>query len=229
MNKIVLLFIGFVQVALGQSSFDRAEKLFEQKKYEEAKVLFETYLKTNPNHYKTIEYLGDIAGNKQEWDQAIKQYKTLKDKFPKSANYWYKYGGAMGMKAKSVNKFKALSMIDDVEQAFLTAAKLDAKHVETRWALVFLYLELPAIIGGSEKKAQKYADELMNISKVDGYLADGYINEYFKRYNKAEKNYIDAHELGNSKTTFKKLYDLYYNKLKNKAKAEKLKEQFDKK
>ena len=31
------------------------------------------------------------------------------------------------------------------------------------------------------------------------------------------------------KSEFKKLYDFYYNKLKNKTKAEKLKEQFDKK
>ena len=34
---------------------------------------------------------------------------------------------AMGMKAKSVNKFKALGMIDSIEEAFLTAARLDKK------------------------------------------------------------------------------------------------------
>jgi hypothetical protein len=119
-------------------------------------------------------------------------------------------------------------MIDEVENAFLTAAKLDPKHVESRWALVMLYIELPGIVGGSEKKANKYADELMQISKVDGYLSKGYIDEYFERYIQAEKNYLKAHEIGNSKTTFKKLYNLYLNKLKNKAKANQLKEQFEK-
>lgn len=53
-----------------------------------------------------------------------------------------------------------------------------------------LYIELPGIVGGSERKAQKYADELMQLSKVDGYLANGYINEYFERYQKAESDYI---------------------------------------
>jgi tetratricopeptide (TPR) repeat protein len=210
------------------SDFEKAEKLFQQEKYDQAKVLFENYLKANPKNFKTIEYLGDIAGHQKKWDEAIKQYKILKVQFPKTANYWYKYGGALGMKAKSVNKFKALGMIDAIESAFLMAAKLDLKHIESRWALVILYIELPGIVGGSESKANKYSDELMNLSKIDGYLSKGYIDEYFNRFSKAEENYIKAHEIGNSKTTFQKLYNLYLNKIKDKAKAQKLKEQFEK-
>lgn len=213
---------------MAETDFEKAEKFYKLEKYDQAKTLFESYLKSNPNHYKTVEYLGDIAGHQKKWDEAIKQYKVLKTQFPKTANYWYKYGGALGMKAKSVNKFKALGMIDDVENAFLTAAKLDVKHIDSRWALVMLYIELPGIVGGSESKAVKYSNELMDLSKVDGYLSKGYIDEYFSRYKKAEANYIKAHEIGNSKTTFQKLYNLYLNKIKDKAKATKLKEQFEK-
>ncbi len=214
---------------MAETDFDKAEKLYQQEKWQQAKVLFESFLKTNPNNFKAIEYLGDIAGHQKKWDEAIKYYKVLKVEFPKTANYYYKYGGALGMKAKSVNKFKALGMIDEIENSFLTAAKLDTKHIDSRWALVMLYIELPGIVGGSESRATKYSDELMNLSKVDGYLSKGYIDEYFKRYSKAESNYIKAHEIGNSKTTFQKLYNLYLNKIKDKAKATKLKEQFDKK
>ena len=213
---------------MAETDFEKAEKLYKQEKYDQAKTLFESYLKSNPNHYKTVEYLGDIAGHQKKWDEAIKQYKVLKTQFPKTANYWYKYGGALGMKAKSVNKFKALGMIDDIENAFLTAAKLDLKHIDSRWALVMLYIELPGIVGGSETKAIKYSNELMELSKVDGYLSKGYIDEYFNRYKKAEISYVKAHEIGNSKTTFQKLYNLYLNKIKDKAKATKLKEQFEK-
>lgn len=222
----LFLLISFNMMA--ETDFEKAEKLYKQEKYDQAKTLFESYLKSNPNHYKTVEFLGDIAGHQKKWDEAIKQYKVLKTQFPKTANYWYKYGGAIGMKAKSVNKFKALGMIDDVENAFLTAAKLDVKHIDSRWALVMLYIELPGIVGGSETKAIKYSNELMELSKVDGYLSKGYIDEYFNRYKKAEANYIQAHEIGNSKTTFQKLYNLYLNKIKDKTKANKLKEQFEK-
>ena len=226
--KFLLVFWCHILFFSNSCDFEKGEILYKQNKFEEAKALFLNCVKSNPNNFKAIEYLGDIAGHQKNWDEAINQYQFLKNKFPKEANYWYKYGGAMGMKAKSVNKFKALGMIDDVENAFLKAAILDKNHVETRWALVMLYIELPGIIGGSEKKDQKYADELMNLSKVDGYLAKGYIDEYFNRYKKAEINYIKAHEIGKSKTTFQKLYNLYLNKIKDKAKANKLKEQFEK-
>ena len=213
---------------IAQSNFDKAEKLYSENNLSEAKKLFEDYLKSNPNHSKTIEYLGDIAGQQKKWDEAILNYKKLKDKYPTIANYHYKYGGAMGMKAKNANKFKALGMISDIENSFLTAAKLDEKHIDTRWALVMLYIELPGIVGGSETKAQKYAAELMNLSKVDGYLSKGYIDVYYARYSKAEINYVKAHEIGNSITTYEKLYDLYLNKMKDKTKANQLKQEFKK-
>lgn len=228
MKFLTLIILLFSLQIMGQSDFEKAENLFQQEKYGQSKVLFENYLKANPNNYKAIEYLGDIAGHQKKWDEALKQYKILKNQFPKTANYFYKYGGALGMKAKSVNKFKALGMIDEVENSFLTAAKLDPRNVESRWALVMLYIELPGIVGGSETKANKYSDELMNLSKVDGYLSKGYIDEYFNRYNNAEANYLKAHDIGNSKTTFQKLYNLYLNKIKDKSKAQKLKEKFEK-
>lgn len=224
--KLVFFLITFQMMAT--SDFEKAEKLFQKGKFPEAKILFENHLKANPNHTKTLEYLGDIAGQEKSWDEAISYYKKIKIQFPKSAVYHYKFGGAMGMKAKESNKFKALGMIDEIEQSFLTAAKLDANHIDSRWALVMLYIELPGIVGGSEAKAQKYASELMNLSKVDGFLAKGYIDEYFKRFDKAEANFKKAHEIGNSKNTFQKLYDLYKNKLKQPQKAEELKRKFEK-
>ncbi|MCZ8169323.1 MAG: tetratricopeptide repeat protein [Flavobacterium sp.] len=222
-----IVYLLFSLGTMAQSDFEKGEQWFKAQKWEQAKVCFEKSLREQPNAPKTIEYLGDIAGKQEDWDAAIDRYGTLKSRFPNNANYWYKYGGAMGMKAKSVSKFKALGLIDDVEAAFLKAAQLDAKHVDTRWALVMLYLELPGILGGSENKAIKYANELMGISKVDGFMAKGYIDEYFKRYVKAEAHYLKAHEIGHSKTTYQKLYHLYQYKLKNTEKARKLKEEFE--
>jgi tetratricopeptide (TPR) repeat protein len=228
MKCTLFFFFFFSLFTFSQSSFEKGEKLWLQKKPNEAKQVFQDYLKSHPNHPKTLEYLGDIAGSQKQWDQALVYYSKLKSSFPKDANYCFKYGGALGMKAKESNKFKALGMLDEVENAFLSAAKLDAQHLESRWALVVLYLELPSIIGGSESKAQKYADELNRISKLQGYLAKGYIDLYFKRYAKAELQLRKAYEIDPSKIVFEKLYDLYLNKLKDKTKASKLKEQFEK-
>ena len=210
------------------TDFTRAEALFQQEKYALAKPIFEKILKEDPQNYKAIEYLGDIAGHAKDWDEAIKYYEKLKKADPKNADYHYKFGGVLGMKARDGSRFAALGLLGDVENAFLTATSLDPKHVGCRWALVEFYLQVPGILGGSERKAQKFATELGTISPVDGYLAKGHIQEYFSRYLKAELEYKKAFEIGQSKTTFQKLYNLYKNKLNQSKKAAALKLAFEK-
>lgn len=213
-------------VLFSQSNCENGDVLFKQKKYSEAQVFLQKCILENPKNYKAVDQLGEIAYQNKNWDDAIKYSTILKNAYPTNAEYWFRYGGSLGMKAQKSSKVKAFMLLDDIEGAFIKATKLDPKHVNSRWALVVLYVELPGIVGGSENKAQKYANQLMGISKVDGYLSKGYIDVYFKRYDKAELNYKKAHEIGHSKTTYEKLYDLYLNKMKNRTKAEELKNDF---
>ena len=81
----LLLLITFQLKA--ETDFEKGEKLYKQEKFEQAKPFFENYLKQNPTSYKSIEYLGDIAGHQQKWDVAIKQYKFLKIQFPKTLGF----------------------------------------------------------------------------------------------------------------------------------------------
>ena len=177
---------------VAQSNFDKGEKLFKEEKFDQARPMFENFLKSNPSNLKTIEYLGDIAGRNKSWDTAIGYYKKLKQLKPLEANYYYKYGGVLGMKAINGNKFKALGMIDEVKGSFEKAIKLNPKHIEARWALIELYMQLPGIVGGSQSKAIKYSNELMKLSLVDGYLSRGHIDEYFTRYTAAEIQFKKA-------------------------------------
>lgn len=224
--KVIFL---FPLMLFSQANFEKAEKLFSQEKYALAKPIFENIIKENPNHLKALEYLGDIEGYHKSWGNAMKYYGKLKQLKPKEANYYYKYGGCLGMKAKECNKFKALGMIGDIKFSFEKAIQLNPNHVEARWALIELYLELPGIVGGSEQKAQMYANELLKISPVDGYLAKGRIDEYFERYKEAEKKYAKAYAIGGSITTCQKLADLYKNKMNQPQKAKLLLETYQNK
>ena len=202
----------------GQTDFQNTELLISKNEFLKAQNLMVAYVKNHPEDRRGIELLGDVYGHQKKWDDAINSYKVLVDISPKTANYHFKYGGALGMKALSVSKLKALGIIGDVKQAFINAADLDPSHIETRWALVELYMQLPGIIGGSKTKSLKYADELQNLSKVDGYLAKGYIYEYDKEIDLAEKYYKLAITEGGSLLCFEKLSNLYENqKQPNKA------------
>jgi tetratricopeptide (TPR) repeat protein len=211
MKYFFCLLMLFPVFGISQSTIEKAELFFQQEKFNLAKPLFEQHLVQYPNDKKVKEFLGDIAGYSKDWDTAITYYKEILDLETDNANYHFKYGGAMGMKALAVNKLQALAYIGDIKAAFEKAAILDPAHIETRWALVELYIQLPGIIGGSESKSIKYANELGVISPVDGYLANGYIAEYTKRPEDAEVFYKKAIEVGGSPHTYEKLSSLYEN------------------
>jgi len=222
MYKIFVFIFLMPLFVISQSNFEKGEKLFFQEKYGPAKSLLELHLKDNPSNVKTIEYLGDISIYQKDWDKAIYYYQTLKKIKPTVANYYYKYGGALGLKSKAGGKWVAIKLIGDMKSSFEKVLNLDPKHIEARWALIEYYLQVPGMFGGSESKAQAYANELMKLSVVDGYLSRAHIDEYFERFKSAEKNYLKAIEVGGSKATYDRLAALYKTKLHQPDKAIKI-------
>jgi len=208
MNRFlfVLLLSSF---CFSQNAITNAETFLVKKEFVEAQKEMTVFLEAHPNDLKAIELLGDAYGYQKKWDFAIAQYQILTQKRPKNANYHYKYGGALGMKALSISKLKALAIIGDVKDAFHKAVLLDPNHIEARWALVELYVTLPGIIGGSFSKAMNYAQQLEELSKVDGYLAKGYVYEYDDEPELAEKYYKLAIKVGGSVTCYDKLTEFY--------------------
>ena len=218
MKRLILLLL-FSTPLLAQSDFQKGEKQFLAGNYSQAKVYLEKAVVQNAVNAKALEYLGDIYCLNSQWENALPFYEKLLSIAPREADYFYKYGGVLGMIAKESNKFKALSLVAAIRGSFEKAIALDKNHVEARWALIELYLQLPAIVGGSEWKAEKYANQLIAISQVDGYLAKGYIAEYYNRYKTAESNYKKAISIGQSKITYEKLANLYRNKMNQPQKA----------
>lgn len=207
--------------ALSQTDCRQANDQYKKGNLKEAEKFYLICLEKQPNDVTLLEALGDVKCAQKNWAAGMNYFEKLKTRFPKNANYHYKYGGALGMVAKESNKIKALTMIGEIRGSFEKAISLDPKHLEARWALIEYYLQLPGIIGGSEAKAKEYASQLMKLSTIDGHLAYGRIAEYFDRNSEAEKHYRNAFAIGNSKTSFQKLYDLY-NKTNQPEKARKL-------
>ena len=207
--RLIIFICCFPLFLMGQTSIEKGKALIQQKLFSKAEAELKPFVDNNENDLEAIELLGDAYGHQKKWDEAAKQYKKLTEAKPTEANYHYKYGGALGMKALSVSKIRALTIIDDVKAAFLKAAELDPNHIDTRWALVEVYMQLPGIIGGSKSKSLKYANELEKLSKVDGYLAKGYIYEYDDEPELAENYYLKAIKVGGSITCYDKLTALY--------------------
>lgn len=209
MKLFVLILFWFPTFLFAQTKFEAVEQLFVQKQYVKAQDIMTEYVNSNPNDLRGIELLGDAYGYQKKWDDALICYKKLVDHDSNNANSHYKYGGVLGMKALSINKIRALPIIEDMKTSFLKAAELDPNHIDVRWALVELYMKLPGLVGGSKNTALKYANELEKLSLVDGYLAKGFIYEYDKEPELAEQYYKKAIKVGGSLTCYNKLTEFY--------------------
>ncbi len=206
----MVIFVCFFlpQVVWSQLDLSTAEMYFQQEAYTEVIKVLEP-LKDQDLDVSAIEMLGDAYSYTLAWDRSIKEYNKLVGLHPDSANYHYKLGGALAMKALTVNKLLALPLVFEAKDEFLKASALDTNHINSRWALVKIYMELPGILGGSKTKALQFAEELEALSNVDGYLCKGYIYELDKDYEQAELYYKRAVEVGGSKLCYTSLSEFY--------------------
>ena len=210
MIKQILILL-FPIVTFGQSLITEVDGMLQNKQYSKAEEVLNTHINSHPNDTKVLELLGDTYAFQEKWNEAITVCKQLVEEDPSNANYHYKYGGVLGMKAINSNKFTAFFLVDNIEEELKLAANLDPKHIEARWALIDFYVQTPNLVGGSKANALKYAEELEKISTVDGYLSKGYIYEYNNEPYLAEQYYKMAIDAGGSVTCFQKLTTFYEN------------------
>lgn len=227
MKLILALLLLFTISGFSQDAYLEGKKLYEQGRFKQAKSVLEPYAAKHPNHVGTLSLLGEIAAEEKKWPVSMEYFAKLRKLKPAVADYHYKYGGAMGMVAKESNKFKALGLIDDIRSAFEHAIELDPRHIGAHWALIEFNLQLPSFAGGSTKKARYYADRLLNISPVDGYLAKGRIAEDQRQNREAEAYFKKALSVGNSKTTYLRLAE-FYTKSNQPEKAKSIMEAYEK-
>lgn len=185
---LFLLLVPLLSLAR-QSTLAEIDAYMASKEYAKAEKLLLAHDDIQKNSILR-DKLGETYAQQGAWDKAIPIYNKLKEDYPQNAEYWFRYGGVLAKKAQNSSRFRALTLIGRIKSSFIKAAMLDSQHVDTRWALVDLYLSLPGIVGGSVSKARKYANELTRISSVDGYLALGYVYEYDDEPVKAKENYL---------------------------------------
>lgn len=208
-----------------QTSFNKGVQHVKAENFTEAKLEFKKVSETEENYWEAQEHIADIYAREKKWDEAVRIYEELVEIFPQNADYNFKYGGALGMKALTLSKMQAAFYISDIKFHLKKAAELDPKHIETRWALTKLYMQLPGILGGSTTTSYAYTDELLKISPVDGWLAKGYVAVEDEDYKAADKYYNKALQIGGSVTCYKELIQFYEKKVDKQEEAQQLRKE----
>jgi len=183
------------------------DSLIDNKQYMVAEKAIINLIKENPNSEILIKKLGDCYGFIKDWDNAIIQYQKLVELDGDNSVYNYKLGGTLAAKANETNMFKSLSLINKSKKYLLKSVKLDNRNKPAMWVLIQIYTELPQLLGGSKSLALEYANELENISLIDGLFAKKYIYD-FKNDHKMSNIYLN--KITENLDSFNSEYDYNY-------------------
>jgi tetratricopeptide (TPR) repeat protein len=146
----------FAPVQGRAQSLDAGVKLFEAKRYSEAKAVFAPAAGQNA---EAAYYLGRIAAAEND-DRAADWFEKAMKMNPKSSVYVDWYGRALGDQAMHASKWKLPFLAPKVKNAFEKAVALDPNNLDAREDLMQYYIQAPGIVGGSREKARETAIEV---------------------------------------------------------------------
>lgn len=161
-----LLLTAFTASVARAQSLDAGIKLFEAKKYAEAKTFFSPYADKNA---EAAYYMGRIIGA-QNQDNAAEWFEKAMKMSPNSSLYVEWYGRALGDQASRASKFKLPFLARKVKSAFEKAVALDPDNIDAREDLIQYYVRAPRVLGGSRQKAREIALEVKRRNAYRGGL-----------------------------------------------------------
>ncbi len=159
-----LLIAALAPAAARAQSLEAGVKLFEAKKYVEAKTFFSPYAEKNP---EAAYYMGRIAGA-QNQDNAIGWFEKAMKMNPNSSVYVDWYGRGLADQASRASKFRLPFLAPKIKGAFEKAVALDPNNLDAREDLMQYYIQAPGVLGGSKLKARAIAIDVKNRNAYRG-------------------------------------------------------------
>lgn len=206
MKKLLIFLIIFLPSIFLSQDLSNAKKLFDDKKYKDAKLELEKVLKTNKNNQEAHFYLGKTLFYLRLFDKATEEFEKAISLNEKIADYHFWLAQSCGAEALNSNIFSQLTLAGKIKNGYIKALEIDDKHTMARVGLANYYLRAPGIMGGSIEKAYEQANILIKYNEMRGryLLAQLYVKE--NKLNQAEEEYkILEKKYGN----LKDFYDFY--------------------
>lgn len=221
----ILFYTCSIFLAYGQSTIEKAKKLYEERKFAEATKLLSP-VKDDHQDYATAQYyLGRIAFDENKVDDAADYFEEAIDKNEAVAEYHNWYGNALGRIAQNANVVRQGMLAPKMKSAWEKAVKLNPRYIDPRQSLIQFYLQAPGFMGGSVDKAKEMAKEIIKVKPGEGHRQMGNIYLHEKNNVEAEKEFIAmakvdpamAPGLANfyiSQKQYQKAFDLFEEDLK---------------
>ncbi len=219
MNRSFRLALAFLLIsicALGQSTIEKAKALYENRKYDEVEKLLKPVQEKSNNYAAARYYLGRVAFDKKEYDDATYYFEEAGEANDNVADYFNWLGDTYGIIAQDANVLKKGMLAPKMKKAWEKAIALDAKNIGARTSLIQYYRQAPGFMGGSIDKAKEVANQLVKLKPAEGHrqMAEIYLSE--KKTAEAEKEFI---EMAKADDWYKRILAVFYVNQKQYEKA----------
>jgi tetratricopeptide (TPR) repeat protein len=178
---------------LPAQTIDEGISLVQQKKYAEAKMVFEQILDKNKNDAEAHYRLGWLLLNRgykdRDVDEAVDELEKAVDINPNNADYQFRYGAALGEKTQNAGIIKKAFLAPKVKNAFKRAVELNPQLTQAHIALAQYYLIAPSIMGGDEAEGWNQLDEAVKLDEIQGRTVKASFLARAKKNDEAEKEY----------------------------------------
>ncbi len=172
-----------------QSSIDQGKAFYESRKYQDAKKVFQSVPEKSSEYATAQYYLGRIAFDKKEYDDAADYFEEATENNAKEPEYFNWLGDTYAAIAKNGNVLTQASMAIKMKKAWEKVVELDPKSLDARTSLIGFYSQAPAFMGGSMDKAKGLATEVMKLNTAEGHWQMGSILAKEKNTAEAEKEF----------------------------------------
>lgn len=166
--------------AFAQSLLDKGKASYESGKKDEAERELKLVQKNSPDYGPAQFYLGRIAYNRKEYDDATDYFEIAAEANPNNGDYFNWLGDAYAAVGGESGILTQMSVGPKALRAWEKATKLDSRNIKARVSLVGSYLVAPGFMGGGEDKAKVVAAEALTLLEEALRIApENYLHLYW--------------------------------------------------
>lgn len=169
-SGLVVLWLALPGMAAA-ASLASGVQLFESRRFEEARKLFEAEAARNLRDAEAAYYAGRSLFALRRYESAMGWLEKAVERAPKNSEYHLWLGRACGQAALEANVLRAPGLAKRTKAAWEKAVALDGGNLDARQDLLQYYLNAPGFMGGSDEKAREQADEIRKRNAVWGHVA----------------------------------------------------------
>ncbi len=171
-KSVIGILICFISTCfcLSQSLFDEGTKLFTEKKYQEAKSVFEQVLKSHSHKAEANYFLGKTHFELGDFDEAEDFLQAAIEVDDRRIDYHLALATVYQEKTRAASFISAPFLAKKWLEQLETAFSLDTHHLDARRRLIQYYLNAPGIGGGDKEKGTRLAEETIKLDELQGRL-----------------------------------------------------------